>query len=82
MFKSTHKLPIGRPQCFFRINTEMTSNLGDRKQQVPEFFVPFRTGLRRGQLGQLLANLCEHTIDVGPIEADARSAFAELLRSL
>src|SRR5262245_29461862 len=75
--KAPFELGVGQAQRLFRIDAEMTRPVRHREQQVADLF-----GLllrrRLADFAQFFLYLLAHTGGVGPVEAHAPGAFAEL----
>jgi len=72
---------VGGAQGTLRLELELAGEVGDRKQQVAQFFGrPFRVlGQRFAQLAHFLVDLVHHPDGVGPVKADGRHTRADFV---
>ncbi len=75
------EFPVGGPQAGLGIEPEMARELCRGEEQVPELLArlrPVSRGKRGVELGELFAQLVDHTRSAGPVEAHACGPLAEL----
>jgi len=65
---------VGLAKSALGVYAQPACGVHQRKQQVAQLRLPFRRGLRRRKLVQLLRDLVEDTLDILPVEAGAGRA--------